>query len=76
MLFNIQHVLGTGYAAPSSYLYEHNFLRRENYVFGQGYALDSSSEILVRIEVNREHLVEKIFVGGRGYFSEVRELGI
>ena len=37
MLLNIQHILGTECAALASYLYEHNFLRRENYVFGQGY---------------------------------------
>lgn len=67
---------GTSNAALASYLYEHDFLRRDNYVFEQGYALDSPSEILVRIEANHEHQVEKVFVGGRGYFSEMKELEI
>lgn len=65
---------GTSNAALASYLYHHNILRQDQYVFEQGYALDAVSEIKVKLTTDEKHTITRVQVGGRGDFIEVRSL--
>lgn len=65
---------GTSNAALASYLYHHNILRQDQYVFEQGYALGAGSEIKVKLTTDEKHAITRVQVGGRGDFSEARSL--
>jgi len=67
---------GTSNCALASYLYSHNYMRKEKYSFKQGYSLNSLSEILVKLVPNDQENIEKIYSGGRGYFCETKILEI
>ncbi|MGX7013963.1 PhzF family phenazine biosynthesis protein [Vagococcus silagei] len=67
---------GTSNGALASYLYTKHHIEKDLYVFEQGYALNSPSEILVKLESNMEKEIEKVYVGGKGYYSETKNLTV
>lgn len=73
---NEEAATGTSNGALACYLYKHRYLRQESYVFEQGYALNSPSEILVKLAITAEKEIEKVYVGGRGYYCETKYLNI
>lgn len=44
--------------------------------FEQGYSLHSFSEIVVKLTANSKHEIEKVYVGGKGYYCETKHLNI
>ena len=73
---NEEAATGTSNGALACYLYEKGYLQKERYVFEQGYSLDSPSEILVKLATNHQHQLEKVSVGGKGYYSETKYVTI
>lgn len=73
---NEEAATGTSNGALACYLYEQHSLQKDVYVFEQGYSLDSSSEILVKLSINSEKDIEKVFVGGKGYYCETKCLTV
>lgn len=67
---------GTSNAALASYLYTIHNVEKERYVFEQGYSLDSPSEILVKLVTNDKREIEKVYVGGKGYYCETKNITI
>ncbi|PFU36250.1 phenazine biosynthesis protein PhzF [Bacillus cereus] len=67
---------GTSNGALACYLYEQHNLQKEVYVFEQGYSLHSPSEILVKLATNSNNKVEKVYVGGKGYYCETKYLNV
>ncbi|AUV74111.1 phenazine biosynthesis protein PhzF (plasmid) [Lactiplantibacillus plantarum subsp. plantarum] len=65
---------GTSSCAVAGYLYAHNYLRQNMYVFNQGYSLNAPSEILVKLTHDQENNITSIFAGGRGYYCETKQL--
>lgn len=63
---------GTSNGALACFLYK----KKLSYVFTQGYSLNLASEILVKLEANANDEIEKVFVGGKGYFISEKELEI
>jgi len=57
---------GTSNCVLACYLWKNNILRKNEYLFEQGYALGSPSEIAVRLETKGD-VIEKVSVGGTGY---------
>lgn len=74
--FNEEAATGTSNAALACCLYERLGLEKEEYIFEQGYSLNSPSEIAVKLTVNKWEQVEKVHVGGKGYFCELKYLEI
>ena len=62
--------------ALACFLYKNSEVKKLSYVFTQGYSLDLASEILVKLEANANDEIEKVFVGGEGYFVSEKELEI
>lgn len=73
---NEEAATGTSNAALACYLYERLGLQKEEYIFDQGYSLNSPSEIAVKLTVNKWEQVEKVRVGGKGYFCELKYLNL
>ncbi|MBO0440516.1 PhzF family phenazine biosynthesis protein [Candidatus Enterococcus ikei] len=73
---NEEAATGTSNGALACYLYEHNYLQKEVYVFEQGYSLDSPSEIFVKLATNDQDEIEKVYVGGKGYYCETKYLNV
>ncbi|HHQ0972826.1 TPA: PhzF family phenazine biosynthesis protein, partial [Listeria innocua] len=73
---NEEAATGTSNAALACYLYKNHYLRKENYLFEQGYSLDSPSEVLVNLALSNNGEIEKVFVGGKGYYCETKNLTI
>lgn len=73
---NEESATGTSNCALACYLYECGYLQKETYVFEQGYALHSPSEILVNLSTNAGDEIEKVYVGGKGYYCETKCLNI
>lgn len=74
---NEEAATGTSNGALACSLYEQHHLQKEVYVFEQGYALQSPSEILVRLATsNKNNKVEQVYVGGKGYYCETKCLTI
>jgi len=69
-LFNVpeESATGTSNCVLASYLWRNKIVRRNEYVFEQGYALGSPSEIMVRLSVSG-NAIDEVFVGGKGYLS-------
>ncbi|KAA8433613.1 PhzF family phenazine biosynthesis protein [Weissella paramesenteroides] len=65
---------GTSSCAVAGYLYTHNYLQQDMYVFNQGYSLHSPSEIFVQLHHDQESNITGIFAGGRGYYCETKQL--
>ncbi|MBO0453755.1 PhzF family phenazine biosynthesis protein [Candidatus Enterococcus murrayae] len=70
---NEESATGTSNAALACFLYEQNYLKKERYVFEQGYSLNSPSEIVVRLTTNDKNEIEKVCVGGKGYYCETKK---
>ncbi|WP_336634646.1 PhzF family phenazine biosynthesis protein [Lysinibacillus fusiformis] len=73
---NEEAATGTSNGALACYLYEQHHLQKEVYVFEQGYSLHSPSEILVKLATNSKNEIEKVFVGGKGYYCETKCLTV
>ncbi len=73
---NEEAATGTSNGALACYLYEKEYLQKDSYVFEQGSSLDSPSEILVNLVTDNQNRVEKVFVGGNGYYCETKCLTI
>lgn len=73
---NEEAATGTSNAALACYLYEQHRLMKEEYVFEQGYSLDLPSEIIVKLTLNKLEKVEKVYVGGKGYYCDIKYLEV
>lgn len=73
---NEEAATGTSNGALACYLYEQHNLKKESYVFEQGYSLQSPSEILVKLTTNDKNKIEKVYVGGTGYYCEIKHLEV
>ncbi|MBC1548308.1 PhzF family phenazine biosynthesis protein, partial [Listeria sp. FSL L7-1435] len=73
---NEEAATGTSNAALACYLYKNHYLRKELYVFEQGHSLHSPSEILVKLDVNGNNEIARVYVGGNGYYGETKYLSI
>jgi len=56
---------GTSNCVLAGYLW-HNNIRKNEYIFEQGYSLNSPSEIIVRLTTDGDD-ISRVFVGGAGY---------
>ena len=66
---------GTANCALASYLYKHEIICKSEYVIEQGYSLNSSSEIIVRLVVS-DGEISQVFVGGHGCFVKEMEMEV
>ena len=57
---------GTSNCVLASYLWKNKIVRKDEYIFEQGYLLNSPSEIIVRFTTNGDDINE-VGVGGKGY---------
>lgn len=73
---NEEAATGTSNGALACYLYQHQYLQKELYVFEQGHSLHSPSEILVKLDVTGNNEIARVNVGGNGYYSETKYLSI
>ncbi|EAD1187252.1 PhzF family phenazine biosynthesis protein [Listeria monocytogenes] len=73
---NEEAATGTSNGALACYLYQHQYLQKELYVFEQGHSLHSPSEILVKLDVTGNNEIARVYVGGNGYYSETKYLSI
>jgi len=73
---NEEAATGTSNGALACYLYEQHHLQKEVYIFEQGYSLHSPSEILVKLATNSKNEIEKVYVGGEGYYCETKYLKV
>ena len=73
---NEEAATGTSNAALASFLFEKRYLEKETYVFEQGYALNSPSEIIVKLSLDANKLIEKVYVGGVGRFCELKTINL
>lgn len=62
---------GTSNCALACYLWRNGVMRKSDYVFEQGYSLNSPSEIYVSLQTNSSDIT-KVTVGGSGYIVEER----
>lgn len=67
---NEESATGTSNGALACYLYQQNDLKKELYVFEQGYSLNAPSEILVKLTTTHTNEIEQVYVGGKGYYCE------
>lgn len=67
---------GTSSGALACYLYQQDYVQKEDYTFEQGYSLHSPSKIDVTLETNDEKEIEKVWVGGKGYYCETKYLTV
>ncbi|VEI05895.1 PhzF family phenazine biosynthesis protein [Kurthia zopfii] len=67
---NEEAATGTSNGALACYLFTKHKMKKELYVFEQGYALNSPSEILVKLDRDSNDEIQRVFVGGTGYFVE------
>lgn len=71
---NEESATGTSNAALASFLYHQSEAKNKFYTFEQGASLGALSEILVRLETSSNEEIEKVFVGGKGYYCEQKKL--
>lgn len=71
---NEEAATGTSNGALACLLYTQG-IKKNVYRFEQGYSLNAPSEILVHLQTN-ENRIEKVYVGGQGYFCETKKLCI
>ncbi|EOI01768.1 PhzF family phenazine biosynthesis protein [Enterococcus moraviensis ATCC BAA-383] len=67
---------GTSNGALACYLYQQHGVKKDLYVFEQGYSLQSPSKILVKLQTNSKREIEKVYVGGKGYYCETKYLSL
>ena len=63
---------GTSNCALAGYLWNYG-IKKDRYIFEQGYELGSPSEIIVDIS-NEGDEITSVFVGGKGYVNEIRKI--
>lgn len=73
---NEEAATGTSNGALACYLYTMHGLKKDVYVFEQGYSLHSPSEILVKLKTNSKNEIEKVYVGGKGDYCETKLLTV
>lgn len=73
---NEEAATGTSNGALACYLHQKHNIQKDLYVFEQGYSLDSPSEILVKLATNNDNEIEKVYVGGKGYYCETKVLDL
>lgn len=73
---NEEAATGTSNGALACYLHEQHNFEKEDYIFEQGYSLQSPSEILVKLVTDNKNDIEKVYVGGNGYYCETKCLNI
>lgn len=66
---------GTSNCALACYLSKHKYIDSDKYIFEQGYNFPDPSEIYVSL-VKKDQEIDKVFVGGNGYFCNIIELDI
>jgi len=66
---------GTSNCVLASYLCKNNIIRKNQYIFEQGYSLNSPSEIIVNLTTSN-CVISKVEVGGQGYISAEEEIEI
>lgn len=66
---------GTSNCALACYLFRY-WKKQRQYVFEQGYNLGAVSRIIVELKTSAESVIDAVFVGGKGYLVEERELSI
>jgi PhzF family phenazine biosynthesis protein len=68
---------GTSNAALAAYLFQYKRIKpnERNLKFEQGYGMDEPSEILVRLDTNKDSITN-IMVGGYGSIIEEREVDL
>jgi len=66
---------GTSNCALAGFMFAKLGIKRDLYVFEQGYSLNSPSEIIVDI-IDEGDEIKQIFVGGRTYFIEKLDMAI
>jgi len=66
---------GTSNCALACYLNTYKYIEKENYIFEQGYNYENPSEIDVRI-IKDKSIINKVLVGGQGYFDSINEIEI
>lgn len=67
---------GTSNCALACYLYHNRYLQKETYTVEQGYSLALPSEIVVKLAPNDKEEIEKVYVGGKGYYCETKILEV
>lgn len=70
---NEEAATGTSNCALACYLSKYDYIDSDNYIFEQGYNFDNPSEIYVKL-VKNSNEIERVFVGGQGYFNTVIEI--
>lgn len=58
---NEEAATGTSNGALACYLYQHQYLQKELYVFEQGHSLHSPSEILVKLDVTGNNEIARVY---------------
>ena len=69
---NEESATGTSNCALACYLFKYG-IKKNKYVFEQGYELDNPSQIIVFLEENN-NLISNVLVGGKGYIVEEIEI--
>jgi len=67
---------GTSNCALAGLLFRKFNIKRTCYIFEQGYSLNSPSVIKVKIMSNDNKEIDKIYVGGKSRFVEIKEIEI
>lgn len=67
---------GTSNCALACFLHQKHQIEKDLYVFEQGYALHAPSKVLVKLETNTHNDIEKVYVGGKGYYCETKQLNV
>ena len=73
---NEEAATGTSNGALACYLFEKHSIHKELYVFEQGASLNSLSEILVKLKQNEQQKISHVYVGGKGYYCEEKNLDL
>lgn len=60
---------GTSNGALACYLYAQHNIYKTPYIFEQGESLGSPSEIFVQLVINEAQRIQRVYVGGRGYYT-------
>ena len=66
---------GTSNCALAGLLYSKLNYKKSEYIFEQGYSLNSISEIIVKIKEKNKQ-IDKIYVGGKSIFNEIVQIDI
>lgn len=73
---NEEAAIGTSNCALAGLLFMKLNIKRNNYVFEQGYSLNSPSIIKVKVFSSHDDKIDKIMVGGKSKFVETKEISL